>query len=321
MKLLSTLRRRKRLLLLLLLCFTLGPSVWCRLTAPWNEISLHALSSSPTPRAPENSSQLSLVCFNIAHGRGQALSNLDGGSAAEREARLRSIGAQLCELDADVVVLNEVDFQASWSNGVNQAEFLAKEAGYGYWLEQRNFDARFLGWTWRFGNALLSKVPIESYETINLVGDSWWESVLAGKKKGINCTLALGGRSVRVLGVHLSYRSEAVRVRSARQLLAITESSQELVFVAGDLNSSPFEFSYAAVDDAGNNALTILGESEPLQRRVYPSKSEAFTYEARGKRRMLDWILVPANCRFSSYEIIESQLSDHRPVYARVELP
>ena len=76
-----------------------------------------------------------------------------GGKPSERSDRLREIADFLIEVDADVVVLNEVDFDASWSGHLNQAEFLASRAKYPYRVEQRNLDFRVLGWTWRFGNA------------------------------------------------------------------------------------------------------------------------------------------------------------------------
>ena len=89
-----------------------------------------------------------------------ATSNWQGGTLKERETRLTQIADLLRDLDADIVVLNEVDFDSSWSSSTNQARYLAKQAGYPYWAEQRNLDFRILIWKWRFGNAVLSKYPI-----------------------------------------------------------------------------------------------------------------------------------------------------------------
>jgi endonuclease/exonuclease/phosphatase family metal-dependent hydrolase len=86
---------------------------------------------------------LRIATYNIAHGRGLAESNWDGGSPADHEARLQAIAAELRAWPVDVVVLEEVDFDASWSHRVNQAEVLARAAGFPYWIEQSNYDLRF----------------------------------------------------------------------------------------------------------------------------------------------------------------------------------
>ena len=77
---------------------------------------------------------LRVACYNIAHGRGVPFDNWNGESKEVRLQRLLDIATQIREIDADIVALNEVDFDSSWSHGENQAEFLARNAGYPYWV-------------------------------------------------------------------------------------------------------------------------------------------------------------------------------------------
>jgi len=104
--------------------------------------------------------------------------------------------------------LNKADFDNSWSNSVNQAGLLAERAGFLYWAEERDLDFRVLVWKRRFGNTVLSRYPISNVAIVDLPGYSKWEIVLTGKKYAIRCDIRLGDHQVRILGVHLSHRSE-----------------------------------------------------------------------------------------------------------------
>ena len=88
-------------------------------------------------------------------------------------------------------------------------------------IDQKDTNA-FLGFlaedvSFRFGNAVLSRFPITDAETVDFPAHSGFESFVAGKKRGLLCTLELPGKKpLRLLAVHLEHRSEAVRVSSAR---------------------------------------------------------------------------------------------------------
>ena len=261
-----------------------------------------------------------IASYNIAHGRGTVASNWDGGSHAERMARMAQMASLLRKIDADVVVLNEVDFDASWSHSTNQARFLADNANYPYRVEQRNLDFRILGWTWRFGNAVLSKYPISNAKAVSFPSYSWWETVLAGKKRGVVCDIETPERSVRVIGAHLSHRSELVRVRSAARLADVATASVLPTIVVGDLNSTPSGFPNSVSDFAGDNAIDVLDKSQYFRRSPEhpPIAASDFTFSSVEPRAIIDWILIPREWNFEEYTVEPSELSDHRPVYADV---
>ena len=220
MKILTWLRQRWICITICaLLALVLVPYAFSRAASPWRSISVQATSDAfdVQPRVSEKT--LRVVCYNIAHGRGLAESNWDGGSAQDRIARLDQIADLLREINADIVVLNEVDFAASWSNSVNQAEYIARRAGYPEHIEQRNLDFRVLTWQWRFGNAVLSKLPIHRADVLDLPGYSTWETLLAGKKRGIRCEIEVDSQVIQLIAAHFSHRSEDLRVRSAQEVL------------------------------------------------------------------------------------------------------
>ena len=231
--------------------------------------------------------------------------------------RLRKIGKLLQKIDADVVVLNEVDFDCSWSHGVNQAAVLAELAGYPYRIEQRNLDFRVLGWRWKFGNAILSRYPIDGVLGIDLPGYSKWETEFAGQKRGVLCEVHTDSGYVRVIAAHLCHRSEDVRVASAELLNQFDFPT----IIAGDFNSTPPDFPRSGADANGANAIATLDASGLFKRSPMTAPAAAGrTFRSQEPVSTIDWILIPIAWEFTGYEVIDSQLSDHRPVVADIRM-
>jgi endonuclease/exonuclease/phosphatase family metal-dependent hydrolase len=290
-------------------------------------LDLQAERTSQPVTAPDGESDgtvytLRVAAWNIAHGRGTAAGNHDGGTARERIERLREMGEFLRDANLDVVVLNEVDFDAAWSNGVNQADALAQLGGFGWHVEQRNFDVVIPGYTLRFGNAVLSRYPVVEARLVRLPAYRSIEGIFAGSKHALVCTIKLpDGDQVRVLAVHLSHRSEAVRIASVRLIRDLAESSELPLIAAGDFNSAPPGFPLSEPIDSGETALDLLLQdglfrTTPMEN---PSPVE-LTWPATRPDRVLDWITVSGPLEVISKSVYPLELSDHRPVVATVRL-
>ena len=287
-----------------------------RLLSPWRMVSLHSIADTGRPAMIPNKT-LRLASYNIAHGRGDGPSsrNWTGESRSRRLQRLDEIAQLLRNANADVLVLNEVDFDTSWSRGINQAEELATRAGYPYWVEERNLDFRFLHWTWRFGNAVLSKHPITSAQAIDLPAYSAWETLLVGKKRGVLCEVEVGGQNIQIAGVHLCHRSENIRAKSAAMLARMASESAVPFFVIGDLNSTPPEFKEGSEANDQPNAIRVLDASERFARLPASNPTLAeMTFHSANPKSVIDWIMIPRHWQFQNYAVIPSNLSDHRLV-------
>ena len=311
-------RRTVRWWLLSIVVALLLTYVFSRLASPWRRIRLHSSSDSQSEFTTND--PLRIACYNIAHGRGTATSNWEGGSASERLGRLDDIASTLRSIDADVVVLNEVDFDCSWSNSINQARYLAHYGGYPYWVEERNLDFRVLIWKWKFGNAILSKFPIVGAREVDLPGYARWETLLAGKKRGLLCNIRVDDRQIQVVGTHLSHRDESLRVKSASVISTLAATSRLATFVAGDLNSTPNGFPGWSTDSHGANAIDVLDQSAIFLRHPEspPTDKSDYTFHSANPASVIDWILVPRGWRLTDRRVHASQLSDHRLVYIDV---
>ncbi len=312
-------RRRAAYVAAALLLFVLAWFLINRLRSPSRAIRVRSSAAAATADNSTPRTRLRIGAFNIAHGRGLATTNWGG----PRPGRLQQIADLLARHQLDIVVLNEVDFDATWSGRENQAALIAHRAGFPFWAEQRSYDLSLPLLSIRIGNALLSKYPIERAELIEFPAASWIESTLVGKKNGLLCTVSIPGFGpLRLLAVHLESRAEELRIPAVPIIEALQRRNELPLIAAGDFNSTPLSYPFAATDKHGRNAMTQL-----LSRGAFRTTLKAmptagdFTFSSDNPSKVIDWILVPVNWQFSEYRVLDSRLSDHRPVVATVELP
>ena len=293
---------------------------WGRATASERRL---ALREEPGAVAAQvDSGPVRILAWNIAHGRGDRepgiLRNWQG-SRSERLARLRRIADVIRNVDADVVVLNEVDFDAGWSYGVNQARFLAEATGYPFRVEQRNFDVRTPVESWAFGNALLSRFPIERTGWVELPGYSALEEWVVGSKEAAVVVLTTPGGRLAVLPVHLSFRSEDTRLAAVPVLDSVATALEPPLVLAGDFNTAPPGWPEVA-DTTAVGRLLELGWTSP-RATASPSPGE-LTFPTYAPVESRDWILAELPVRMLESRVVEgvATLSDHAPIVAELSL-
>jgi len=329
-------------LLIAAACVLVGPFLYSRVVASYRGAEVERIHTTErTNRASEkiaesgeniesanlkSQADLSLVAYNIAHGRGLSESNWTesnwtGETGQTRLQRLDAIATLLAQIDADVVVLNEVDFDSSWSHHVDQARYIAEKAGYPYVAKVHNLDFRVLGWTWRFGNAVLSKHPIRVASVVDLPSYATWEVAVAGKKRALRCEVEAPQGSFVVIAAHLSHRSEAVRAESADVLSSEVSRSKLPTIVAGDFNSAPTGFPHSSKDAQGRNAIEVLSANQSLSRipAELPDASE-FTFSSNDPQQVIDWFFIPSDWSVVDYRVTKTELSDHRPIHTTITI-
>lgn len=278
--------------------------------------------------APLNSGQrvaeeheFRLAVWNIAHGRGDIDNNWQQGGAAKRN-RVAEIAAAISKFNADVVVLNEVDFQSTWSGGVDQADLIAEITGMPVCLKQANLDFGFLWGRWYFGNAILSRFPITDQQIVPLRPLNDWESWLVGHKRGVSCTVQIpSGERVSLVGLHLESRGETIRSQQVDDVARHCGTLLYPLIVAGDLNTTPSNFPNAQFDRDGVNAFDkLIQQTQFSQFRRDPDATDAMTFSTRQPKVAIDWVLAGPELNLVKVEVIQSTLSDHRPVIATIRV-
>lgn len=194
----------------------------------------------------------------------------------------------------DFVALQEIDSGSMRSNYVNQVEFIAEQARFPYWYTQLNRD---LGPLAQHGNGLLSRLaPLE-------MQDHKLPGAIPGRG-AIVARLPYGDTGVLVVLLHLSLgeRSRRLQLEYVRQLI----DGHPHVVLMGDMNSHLSELLF--------NSPLAETDLMPAVQQVLP------TYPSWRPLRALDHVLVSPRLAISQYEVLDCQLSDHRPIAVTLEL-
>ena len=220
-----------------------------------------------------------VMSYNIKHGRGN-----DGVIDLERAARV------IESVAPDVVTLQEVDEGCGRSGGVDQVGWLGERLG------MRPLFGPFMDYDGgRYGMAILSRVPIVSWQNIVLPPGAEPRSALAARVR------LASGRELVVVGIHL-YASEEERLAQARAVIEAFAEEAAPVLLAGDFNSRP-----------GSPVMRLFEQGW-----TNPDKGEdRFTFHAEEPRREIDFILYRAASatRVAQLDVLHEPLvSDHRPL-------
>lgn len=295
------------------------------------------VDSPATDSGAKRESTLSALVWNMAHGRGDVRegwrNNWRGGSREVRVARLARMTEVLREADADLVVLNEVDFRAEWSLELNQAEILARGAGYPYRAEQRNYDLQLPFFSLAFGNAVLSRYPILSAELVPLPPHSELEALLLGAKTAMVVRIATDMGAVSVVPVHLEVRSPETRMAALSHLRNLAARCRDPLILAGDFNSAPSGWPRAGKGWEGRESGPGTGLGGTIldsllandwtspRARGKPSPAE-LTFPTVAPVDARDWVLAEFPLEVLNVTVLRdpAPLSDHAPLLAQVVL-
>ena len=143
--------------------------------------------------------------------------------------RFQLILEQIRELDPDIIGLQEVIQRANLDN---QAQQMADSLGYYYYFDSVDGEER----DQRFGNAILSRYPIEETNFRALVP-------LNAYRKAVHAKIRVDDHIVDVYNTHLHNPGDATQTRTDQindmHDFIDETSTSDLVFVLGDFNANP----------------------------------------------------------------------------------
>lgn len=257
-------------------------------------VNARSMTKSPTLSAEP----LRLLSFNIQVGirttRYRQYVTNGWKHVLPHHDRTRNLN-RIAELvsEYDVVALQEVDGGSIRSNHVNQVEYVAHHAHFPYWYAQLN---RNLGPIAQHGNGLLSRIRPLNLEDHKLPG------AIPGRG-AIMLRVPYAGIEVVIVLLHLSLGagSRQVQLEYVSRLIA----GEEHVIVMGDMNTS---------------ALRLLEDSPLGESVLQPVDEMQPTYPSWKPNVSLDHILVSPGFRVNDYQVLDCDVSDHRPVAVSLSL-
>lgn len=241
---------------------------------------------------------MKLLTFNIRHGKG-----MDG------QVNLNRIAKVIHESQADIVALTEVDQHFSRrSNFEDQLHWLANRLKmygiFGPALTHSPFS-RARGLASQYGNAILSRFPIESHHNHAL--NTY--AITLERRALLEARLRVQERLITVYCTHLSLVPYLQRKQTGQLLSYIRKCSSPLVLM-GDFNTRPQSGVWRSLDQH----LMDISQSAPMNScRTFPSMKPAV---------QLDYIWMNPGWDVHSVSTWNDcpEASDHLPLLAEATL-
>ena len=266
-------------------------------------LALPVLTNGKAVSVPTACNTLNLVSINLAHGRKDSM-NQWLVSRQKTRKNLDDIAEFLLQVNADVVALQEGDSASAWSGGFDHVAYLAEKAGFPYYVYSEH--ARII--MGNYGTAVLSKWPVR--DAVGLT----FAATPPTASKGFTlaqiewCDPMAPNKAVLldVVSVHLDFSRKSVRKEQIDELVEVVRPRDNPLVIMGDFNSEWLARQYTVDSFADSSPLHVYGAA----------KEDLNTY----KDQRLDWILLSRDISFKNYRAEEAVLSDHRAIFATIEL-
>lgn len=297
--------RFHHVLLLFLITFLAGCSLFQERLPAAQRTELLTVQHQPTEvLTQEEPHTLKAISLNLAHGRKVSFSQLFIGRD-EIRSNLLDIATFLKQEKADIVALQEADQESFWSGDFDHVAFLAKEAGYPWFVSAVHVDNP-LG---TYGTAILSRLPIHdafgftfqptpptTNKGYTLVQVNWQPEPMAeGETRE---------QFIDIVSVHLDFSRKSKRELQLDELALTLADRENSAIILGDFNSE------------------WLGKEKVIQKFAEHGKYRAYQPESNSFHsyadKRLDWVLITNDLTFHDYAVADEVLSDHKPVVVHI---
>jgi len=291
----------------------------------------------------ETPSVIKILTFNIGflYGRGSEGSGYEHRDISYYEKALLKISNEMIHWDADIVFLQEIDFDSSRSHNIDQAKFIAAKAGYPFVAEAISWEANYIPFPYfplknnfgkmRSGGAILSKYPLSDHEYTLLSkpqSQPWWYNLFYLHRYFQKVAVTIGDKKFNLINLHLEAFDKANRKAQIENLLEEVKNSR-IDFISGDFNMVPTsaikKSKFFNDDDYENDAsyeqMKKSNLLEVIPEEIY-AKDEVrfFTFPAWKPDRRLDYIWYNPALKMMKAEVLPSASSDHLPLKATFQI-
>lgn len=315
---------------LILMCAALfGLSLWFCVKPQTSQSMAEILG-----KIPQASTTLKIVTYNMGYASGQKNNQAISLTEDEVKNNLVQIATILKATQADVICLQEVDFDSARTFGINQLDFINTILGFQSKIPVITWNHHYVPWPYwpvQFhfgrmvsGQAILSRFPVTSVQNTLLEkpsSNNYFYNLFYLDRIIQKVVINNGGTPLSIFNVHLEAYDEPTRLSQAQKLsdLVTIEALENHVIVAGDFNSISFvknDLSPAQkgeLEDQGKT-LKIFSETAKL---INAEKENLYTFSSWDPYKKIDHIYYsPAQYELLTVESNSLQASDHLPVIA-----
>lgn len=306
---------------------------------------------APGAEAAVATSTLTVMTWNVAWGFGWGSegSHKPTGKKGQGdiEHALVKMGEAMKAHRADVVLLQEIDFDAKRSFHLDEGEILARASGLRYFAPAVSWRANYIPFPYwpmdahfgamKSGGGILSRFPITE-ASVQLLPKppknpfiyNWFYLFRYLQR----VVIQVGDQPIEVFNMHLDAFHLDNREQQATMVVDRVRKAQPAhVIVGGDLNTVPPESSlkhgYPDEDhtdhrtDQTLSTFRGLGFTPAVNAEQFRSDEERFfTFPAHAPNRQLDHLFFSPGFRVKSARVLRDvgDPSDHLPLVAEVEL-
>ncbi len=301
----------------------------------------HVANAVPKTAGPT----LRLVTYNIAHGQGFKNNASDWRDEALTRQKMSEVAATLKKIDADIVLLQEVDLNSNRTHRINEAEWLVNAIGYPYWACAPIWEKNYVPFPYwplehhigevKTANCILSKYVLSDHQ--RLIFDKpdsnpfWynWGYIDRGAQ---HIVAHIDNKQITIINVHFEDQDESAREKQARDLLQWISSMKGPLIIAGDFNALPqnaaqkngFEesrLSYFTDDTIDIIRSGLIDETEAIQEKQHlTDEKSTLTFPSHAPSRRLDYIFALKGAQVIQGRVVKEagNASDHLPVWAEI---
>lgn len=280
--------------------------------------------------APVASSDLVVLSYSIAYGLGDWPTLRLPADTVALYDRLEQIIETIAASDADVVLLQEVDFASRRTRDVDQLQYIAVALGWGFAARVITWECRYLPvplWPpWchagrlRAGQGIISRYPLVQ-NTRHRLSQAPTQPLLAPlfapyqavQMVDVQC----GARTVRLFNVHLEPHDVATRQRQAEEVVAFVRrvaTPHCVLMGAFQAVAAPQK---APVHGQDRAMETIIAG---LRDRLHLVADSSPTSPAAAPRDRLDHVLVGPGWQAVETQVLrpDPAVSHHLPLLVRL---
>jgi len=234
--------------------------------------------------------------------------NIHAGKDAAGKGNLDDVAALARDVGADLVLLQEVDRGTKRSGNVDQVAVLEERSGFATAFGRSlDYDGG------QYGMAALSRAGVDARFTESLPVTP--AQARSGGSYEPRAALVIVARTplgrITALNTHLdASRDEGYRLQEIVHVLAIVERSKKSglpVMAGGDFNAEPGSEVHKRLLAAGlRDSWLECGAGDGL------------TYPADEPVKRIDYLFLTGSLRCTSARVIETTISDHRPLLVTV---
>lgn len=305
----------------------------------------------PTAQIAQPKTTVTIMTYNIGHGQGVKSLPTDWRGEEVTKMHLGVLAEVINRVDADFVLLQEVDLHSNRTQDINQAEFLLQRTHYPYYACAVVWDKNYLPFPfWPLehhlghvlaANCIFAKYPLKNHESIIFdkpeSNPFWynWGYLDRGAQKVV---AQIGDKKLTLINLHLEAWEQKARAKQVRATSDWVKSLPGPLVIGGDFNALPAEAcrknQFADEMDADfrddrtieifKNAL--LDYSETLAIKMCPGSGDnadevgTFTFPADAPNRRLDYLFGVYGAKIVSGRVVQeaATASDHLPVLVEV---